>query len=220
MRIKVIFPVSSSSLIEPQATFRQRAAASDTVVEVVSLPKGPPSIENEEGVLEAAPYVLAEAKKAQNEGFDAVTIDCTLDVGLRAAKEAISIPVVGAGEAALSIATILGERFGWILPNPDGISATLSRIAQKGYWPRMASIHSMNLHVLDLRKKDIVLEQLIEVCGKAIDDGANVIVLGCTAMGYLSADLADAIKVPVVDAGAAAIKIAEAVARCAAQPSQ
>jgi len=220
MRIKVIFPVSSSSLIEPQATFRQRVAASDTIVEVVSLPKGPPSIENEEDVLEAAPYVLAEVKKAEKEGFNAVTIDCTLDVGLRAAKEAVSIPVVGAGEAALSVATILGERFGWILPNPDGISATLSRIAQKGYWPRMASIHSMNLHVLDLRKKDVVLEQLIKTCRKAIDDGANVIVLGCTAMGYLSADLADAIKVPVVDAGAATIKIAEAAVRCAVQPSQ
>jgi len=218
MKIKVIFPVSSSSLIDEQATFRQRVASSDTVVKVVSLLRCPPSIENEQDVLQAAPYVLAEVKKAQKEGFDAVTIDCTLEPGLRAAKEAVSIPVVGACEAALSIATILGERFGWIVPNPGGINAILSRIAQKGYWPRLASIQSMNLHVLDLANKDTVLEQLIGVCRKATNEGASVIVLGCTAMGYLAADLADAIKIPVVDAGAAAIKVAEAAARCAIMP--
>jgi allantoin racemase len=44
---------------------------------------------------------------------------------------------------------------------------------------------------------------------KAIDeDGADVIVLGCTALSHAATDLSERLEVPVVDPAGAAIKMA------------
>jgi allantoin racemase len=49
----------------------------------------------------AAPGVVDAAIKAEADGAEAVVIDCMLDPGLDAAREAVSIPVIGCGEAAM-----------------------------------------------------------------------------------------------------------------------
>ena len=49
--------------------------------------------------------------KAQNEGYDAVVIGNSLDVGLEEGREMLSIPIVGIAHANFHMAAMLGELF-------------------------------------------------------------------------------------------------------------
>jgi 2'-5' RNA ligase len=60
---------------------------------------GPASIRTDDDVTAAAPHVVRTVTEAAREGFDAVIVDCTDDPGVDDARAAVSIPVVGAGEA-------------------------------------------------------------------------------------------------------------------------
>ena len=213
MKIKVILASSSQKLVQSQFANRKEALAPETEIAIVA-PRGcPSSTEGEKDELIAAPQIFSEVLNAKKEGFDAVTIDCTLEPGLKAAKQASSIPVVGAGEAALCVALLLGERFSVIVPIAGSISPMISKIRQMGLWERMASVRAVNVHVLDLDNYEQTLASVTEVARIAVeDDGAEVIVLGCTVMGPIAEALANKLGVPVVEPGTAAIKLAEALA--------
>ena len=66
--------------------------------------QGPASIESAVDEVLAAPGVVDAAIMAEADGAQAVVIDCMLDPGLDAAREAVSIPVIGCGEAAMRAA--------------------------------------------------------------------------------------------------------------------
>jgi len=210
MKIKVILASSSQELVRSQLINRQKALAPGTEIRIVAPSKCPPSTEGEVDEILAAPQILSEVIKAKEEGFNAITIDCTLEPGLRAAKQVSSIPVVGAGEAALSLALILGERFSIIMPSPESINLMISRVRQMGLWERVASVRSIDVHVLDLEDQTQTLTAVAQEARIAIDkDGAEVIVLGCTVMGPIADELCSRLGVPVVEPGTAAIKLAE-----------
>ncbi len=142
-----------------------------------------------------------------------MTIDCTLEPGLRAAKQASRIPVVGAGEAALCLALLFGERFSVIIPTAESTAPMVSKIRETGLWDRLASVRSINLHVLDLDNHETTLAAVADQARSAVDeDGAEVIVLGCTVMGTIASALAHRLGVPVIEPGTAALKLAEAFA--------
>ena len=213
MKIKVVLGSSSKELARSQLNNRQRALAPDTKITIVAPDDCPPSTESEQDELIAASAVYSEVVKAQEEGYDAVTIDCTLEPGLNAARKASRIPVVGAGEAALCLSLLFGERFSVIMPAPTSIGPMVAKIRQMGLWERSASVRAVNLHVLDLDDRDRTLAAVAEEAQRAInEDGAAVIVLGCTVMGPIADALAERLGVPVIEPGTAALKLAEAFA--------
>ena len=213
MKIKVVLGSSSKELAASQLTNRQRALAPDTKITIVAPDDCPPSTESEQDELTAASAVFSEVVKAEEEGYDAVTIDCTLEPGLNAARKASRIPVVGAGEAALCLSLLFGERFSVIMPTPTSIGPMVAKIRQMGLWERAASIRAINVHVLDLDDRDRTLAAVAEEARRAIkEDGAAVIVLGCTVMGPIASALAQRLGVPVIEPGTAALKLAEAFA--------
>jgi allantoin racemase len=213
VKIKVVLGSSSKELAASQLANRKRALASDTRITIVAPENCPSSTESEQDELVAASAIFSEAVKAKEEGYDAVTIDCTLEPGLNAARKASQIPVVGAGEAALCLSLLFGERFSVIMPAPTSIGPMVAKIRQMGLWERAASVRAINLHVLDLTDYDRTLDEVYDEARRAVDvDGAAVIVLGCTVMGPIAEALAQRLGVPVIDPGTAALKLAEAFA--------
>jgi allantoin racemase len=212
MRIKAILASSSKSLAEGLLPSRKRVLLPETHLTIVAPEGCPTATESEEDELVAAPAIYREAVRAEEEGYDAVTIDCSLNPGLEAAKKACSIPVVGAGEAALCLSLLFGERFSVIMPIPESIGPMLAKVRQMGLWERCASVRSVNLHVLDLDDHDRTLDAVAQEAERAKEmDGANVIVLGCTAMAAIAGDLARRLGLPVVEPATAALKLAEAL---------
>ena len=72
---------------------------------------GPASIESELDEALAAPDTIAKVLDAARSGAAAVVIDCLGDPGLEAAREVVTIPVLGSGQTSMHVAAMLGYRF-------------------------------------------------------------------------------------------------------------
>jgi allantoin racemase len=157
----------------------------------------------------ASAFILESAGRAQDEGYDAVCIDTMTDTGIEAVRSRLEIPVVGAGETSLLLASSLGARFSiitlWDRWNP----AYRKVLARHGLESRLASIRDIDtrpdLDELLTGKEDIVFNALEEAARQAIDgDGAAVIVLGSTTMYQSHQYLAERLPVPVINPALAA----------------
>lgn len=194
-------------------------AAFDGLCRITSacLDKGPASVESAVDEVLAAPGVVDAAIRAEAEGADAVVIDCMLDPGLEAAREAVSIPVVGAGEAGLAAAAERG-RFSvvTVLDRQAPMFRDLAR--RHGLSDRLVSVRGIGVPVLALEQdRDASVARTIPACAAAMaEDGAQAIVFGCTGMLGFADPIADAMRLPegiVVDPLPNAIHAAIAAAR-------
>lgn len=151
----------------------------------VGLPAGPGSIESEFDEMMAAPYVVQRAIEAEQDGVDAVMIDCMGDPGLDPAREAVNIPVMGPGETSLHLAAMLGHTFAFVTVLDRIRPMIEKRAAVYGVAEKMTRVRSVNVPVLSISEDhEALVNALYEQSLAAIDeDHADVIILGCT--GFL-----------------------------------
>ena len=177
---------------------------------------GPASIESAFDETLAAPGALFKIIEAEAEGADAVAIDCLGDPGMHAGREAVRIPVVGAGEASMHLAAMLGHRFS-ILTTLDRVFHLNENQARiYGLQDKLVSLRAVNAPVLDLEKDPSgITEGLIEQGIAAVrEDGAHVLLLGCTGMANVARAVQAGLRergfdVPLVEPLAAAVRMAE-----------
>src|SRR5690606_18192799 len=60
------------------------------------------------------PAIVQGYAEAQKQGYDAAVPLGGLDLGIDAGRSAVDIPVIGPFQAALYIASLLGDRFGFV----------------------------------------------------------------------------------------------------------
>lgn len=212
MKIKIIIPNASRAFLESQIEERRRAARPGVDLDVICLSEGPLSLEG--GVDEAliGPSLLSEAKKAQQEGYDAIVIDCAMDPGVRAVRELVDLPVTSALESALLFALGLGDKISVVTVLENTARVIRDRVRTYEFQGRVASVRFADVPVLDLKEKDRATEAILGEARRAIEeDGADAIVLGCTGMSPVAAALGKKLPVPVVDPAAAALTMAESL---------
>jgi len=132
-------------------------------------------------------FVLEKVRWAEQNGYNAITIDCMGDPALEAARELVKIPVVGACESSIHLACMLGKRFSIISILPETESLLRDLIRKYGLEGNLASIRTINIPVLEL-ERDIQRTAAVasEAALKAVkEDRAGAIVLGCTGMAGL-----------------------------------
>jgi len=214
MKIYVIVPILKNELLE-EITYKELESCKreDTEITVVSLEKGPASIESAYDEEIAAPWILEKVKEAEEKKFDAVIIDCMGDPALDAARELVSIPVIGPAQASMSLASMLGERFS-VVTVLRNVVPLFWRLARKyGFESRLSSVRYIEIPVLEIEKKKVDVEtKLINESKKAIEeDGTDVIILGCTGFIGLARKIQETLHVPVIDPAPAALKLAESL---------
>lgn len=74
MRVKIVIPNASTEFRDSQVGERKKAAGPENEVEIVCLTHGPVSIESSYDEALAAPHIIEEVKKAEKEGYDAVSL--------------------------------------------------------------------------------------------------------------------------------------------------
>lgn len=212
MRILVINPVGHSTWDKQDEEICRGFASPETEVKVVSLPKGPASVETPEAHAEVIPLVLDVARRS-HEGFDAVVVNCFLDPGVDFLKGVLNKPVVGPCEASLSIASVVGRRISIItVGGVDGDWMIEDRVRQLGFGDRVVSVRGIPVGVLDIDKdRASVVNHLVREAEKAKDEGVDVIVLGCTGLAGLAGEVQRRTGVFTIDPTGAAIKVAEAL---------
>jgi allantoin racemase len=209
MRIRDIVPVRSPKVIAGMKAQRQKWARADVEIEVVPIERGPFSMEFATEEVIAGPYVLQAVRQAENDGVDAVVLDCMVDPVLRAARETVKIPVLAPGQSGLTVASLLGARIA-VIGMKNGQQVLEEHIRAYGFSHRVCS-----MHVVDAPPADLIESQpyCLDIINREIDAAiaqhrAEVILFGCTAMsGYID-DLKAKYGLPIVEPMACAINMA------------
>ena len=144
--------------------------------------------------------------------YDAVIIGCFYDVGLREAREISGRAIVTAPcQSATAIASNLGNTFSVLVGRRKWIPKMSENVRLYGHGHRMVSMRPLELGVHDFQvDHNLTSSRLLEEGRKAIqEDGAEVLILGCTAEYGFNGVMQDELGVPVIDAVTAPFKYAE-----------
>lgn len=183
----------------------------ETVIDSVGIERGPSSIECRYDEVLAMPEIVKRVKEAEDEGVDACVVNCFGDPGVRAAREVVNIPVLGPCESSLLVATSLCDRFSvvTVLKSVGGLIEENARIS--GLSGKLASVRAVDIPVLELHgNNEKTAVALFEEGKKALEeDGAEVIILGCTGMTGMAERLSKELGVQVIDPLPTAVKLAE-----------
>lgn len=218
MRIKVVVPVSTDIWNEMIREQFEMYKDPDTELDIINIKKGPESITCQYDRAWAELFTVLEAEKAEEEGYDGVILYCGMDPALLAAKEALTIPVVGIAEPSLHIAYQLGKKLAHVGPGAldADIDKNYATFGDEGRYrlPTPVSIRmgvALERPVLDVfEKMDEIKEGMLEAAKKAIEeDGADVILPNCGALVEPTKYLQDNLDVPVLSNGAVALKTLE-----------
>jgi allantoin racemase len=220
MRLLVVNPNTTRSMTEKIGAAARAVALPDTEIIAVSPEAGPPSIEGYYDEAFAVPGLIAEMQKAGT--VDATIIACFDDTGLDAARSFSPAPVIGIGEAAFHLASLIAGKFVAVTTLSRSVPAIEHNLVRYGLSSRCARVRAADVAVLELEVPGSAARARIsrEIDRAIHEDNADAIVLGCAGM----TDLADALSrehgLPVVDGVAAAVKLAESLHRLGLKTSK
>lgn len=225
MRIRVVSAIhrgDRSSAQSSEERERQRAdwvksrkilfgLCEETELDSVGIDRGPASIESRYDEIFAIPDIVKRVKEAEAEGVDACVINCFGDPGVRVSREVVEIPVMGPCESSLLVASSLSDRFSVItvLKSVSGLIYENAKIA--GLAEKLVSVRAVDIPVLGLHQdNEKTSVALYEEGKKALEeDGAEVLILGCTGMTGMTERLSKKLGVQVIDPLPTAVKLAE-----------
>lgn len=161
----------------------------------------------------AQPMIYYAARNAEKEGYDAVIINCFGDPMLWELKQALNIPVIGLGEASMIYSLNIGRKFGVVSISPYNNFEIEETIEKYGLTKRFIGCES----ITSWKKGDqIGIEETIDAfthaARKLIDNGAEVIIPGCSITSFkirMIKEMTKVDNVPIVDIIGVAIKQAE-----------
>jgi len=209
VKIRIITPLCEMDDQMAEDTMKEVEHLSAFGIECdnVVLGAGPASIENHFDETFCAPYVTIKAMEAEQEGVDAIVIDCMGDPGLMSAREAVSIPVIGPGEACMHMAGMMGNRFSCVSILDSVRPIFFAHAKVYGVVDKLASVRCIDVPVLELESMalETIIDKLAEqslICVQ--NDLADTIILGCTGFVGVAAAVEDRLKdagypVPVIN---------------------
>ena len=215
MLIHLVNPNTTASMTEKAAAAARAVAAPGTIVRADQPVDGPVSIEGPYDAAFAVPGMLDRIREAIEAGADAHVIACFDDTGLDAARALSDRPVIGIGEAAFHVATLVAERFSVVTTLSRSIPVIEANLARYGLAARCARVRAADVPVLALEEDgSLACDRISDEIARAIaEDRAEAIVLGCAGMTDLARRLSSRHGVPVVDGVAAAVTLAEGLVR-------
>ena len=210
-KIMFINPVGTGTSDPHLLSVIDRVRRKDVEPVVVHLPKGPDHTEYHYYEHLVTHDVLNQVRRAEAEKFQAVIIGCFYDPGLREARELVSIPVVGPAESTMLVACTLGHKFSILVGRRKWIPKMESNARMYGLGERLASIRPLGIRVIEMLPEQKRLKQSAAREGRAAvdEDGAEVIVMGCTMESGFADELSRALGVPVLDPVVTSWKFAE-----------
>jgi allantoin racemase len=218
MRILWMNPIGTDTFDVDTGKILNAAKHAGTQVDLISLPSDRPRH------LEYHAYeglVISDIVRVAHESadvYDAMVIGCFYDVGLREAREVSGRMIVTAPcQSATAIASNLGNTFSVLVGRRKWIPKMSENVRQYGHGHRMVSMRPVELGVHDFQADPgRTCGRLMSEGKKAIEeDGAEVLVLGCTAEYGFSEKMQSELGVPVIDAVLAPFKYAEFLAELA-----
>ena len=213
MRILVLNPNTTASMTEKIGAAARRVASAETEIVAVNSANGPASIEGFYDEAMSLAGMLAVIRNTPD--FDAVVIACFDDTGLDAARCLTDKPVIGIGEAAYHMASMISNKFSVVTTLARSVPALEHNLHRYGLISRCARVRSSEVAVLDLEHpgSDACNRISAEISRAISEDRAEAIVLGCAGMADLADALAKEHGLPVLDGVVCAVGLAEAMVK-------
>jgi allantoin racemase len=192
--------------------------SAEVEVGIISVPATPyvHGLTPAEVAMAATPFIQA-FRESERQGYDAVVPLGFLDLGVDGGKSAVDIPVVGPCEAALHVASLVGDRFGAVVYHDSLIPMTRSIVARYGMADWVAGYRSSGIDLPDIAAQhDQLVTNFVAAARSLIErDGVNVIIpMGITQCPvHIKPDwLQRELGVPVVEGIGAPIRMAALLA--------
>ncbi len=207
-------PVKVSESRKKQVkSFLEELSFKDTCIDILDFDNGPTDLEYYYSEHIAIKLMMEKIPKIQKD-YNAITIGCFYDPGLRELREILEIPVLGIGETSMAIASLLGHRFSIIVGRKKWIPKMSDNALIYGYNRKIASWVSLDMTVENFHNKsrEEIIEVIVDKSNKAIkEDLAEVIILGCAAIEGVTDVLQERLGIPVIDPVAVTFKITESI---------
>ena len=218
IRIKIINPDHGMTETEMQERIEilKDVVGQDTELSMDCLRDSGICIDSALDVALAAPEILQQTIRAEKDSYDGVILYCFSDPAVAACREAVHIPVLGGGQAALITACGLGYHFSLLTTSRPRIPEKKEFVRTTGVDPdRLCSIRSVDLPMGDLRKNlRETIEHLVREGQHCVEeDGAQVLVLGCLSFLGMAEEVSERIGIPVIDPAKAAAAMMECLIR-------
>eukprot|EP00005_Dracoamoeba_jomungandri_P007518 CAMPEP_0174269338 /NCGR_PEP_ID=MMETSP0439-20130205/40712_1 /TAXON_ID=0 /ORGANISM="Stereomyxa ramosa, Strain Chinc5" /LENGTH=232 /DNA_ID=CAMNT_0015358067 /DNA_START=36 /DNA_END=730 /DNA_ORIENTATION=- len=215
LNIAWINPVGTSAWDQIFVDQIEKIKRPNTTVEVFSLvEEGRPKhleFQAYDGII-VADTVRVVQEISKEDKFDAIVVGCFYDPGLRECQEVSGRAVVtGPCIACCSIAASLGNTFSLIVGRQKWIPKMRENVILYGHQHRLASVRHVDMGVLEFQKDhDLTCDKLMEAGRKAVEeDGAEVLILGCTIEFGFYQTMQEKLGVPVLDALVGGLKYSE-----------
>ena len=153
MEILVVNPNTTASMTDKIRAAAEAVASRGTRITAVNPAIGPESIEGYYDEALAVPGLLAEIGKGEARGVAGHVIACFDDTGLDAARALARAPVVGIGEAAFHLASLVAGRFSVITTLARSVPAIEQNLVKYGLASRCARVRAAEIPVLALRTR-------------------------------------------------------------------
>jgi allantoin racemase len=211
-KILIINPNTSQQMTDKIRAVAEGAKGHDCQVTVTCPEHGPITIESSYDEAFAIGPTIDLVKQAK-EDYDAIILACFCEVGVEAAREISPVLVLGLEEPTLSMALLLGEKFGIMTEKRPRVAMKVRHIRRYGLLERLAAVRPLELSVAELAADPEGTKAAgLNLAGRMVEeDGAEVIIMGCAAMAGYSGDLERELGVPVLDPLKVSLKVAESL---------
>lgn len=157
--------------------------------------------------------VVATLVGAGDFHYDAVVLAGFGEHGKDALAEMLSVPVFDIAECAAHVAHLIGRRFSVVTTLARSIAPIEDRLLLAGLNAHCASVRACGLGTAEVDADPAGAVQAIvaEAARAVIEDGADVICLGCAGMAGVTEAISAKVGVPAIDGVAAAVALAQAI---------
>lgn len=212
MHIHMVMPVIADVMNEQILEQCKKVSSEGTRLTIRSITDGTESIECMFDEELAATAILKEAKQAESDGADGVIIYCFTNPAVDAARELLTIPVIGIGEAAQTIAMPLCENYGIVTTIQNSVARNKRKAKVLGTDSKLGAVVPLGLKVTELTgERASILNHVTDVLHKQVKERElDLLILGCGYLIGYSEDLSKNLGVPIIDPGQSAVKLMEA----------
>lgn len=173
-------------------------------IDVIDIPEAPKGVSLQCHADQVAPLVQ---RVIAVQGASAYAVACFSDPGVVGAREhAPLVPIRGIGESAVLHALTKGERFGIIALSEKSISRQKRFIRCMGVGERYSGSYAINTSPEESTDRGL-LQAMTDAASSLIEDGADVIIMGCAGMAHFQSELQQRYGCPVVEPTKAAVAL-------------
>ena len=212
VRIQVVNPNTTVRMTDGIRRAAEFAAGGRFEIRCTNPPTGPASIETAADTIAASPLVVEEVRLGIADDCVGHVIACFDDPAVAACREIASGPVLGIAEGSMMAASVLGARFGVVTTARAGIPIIEDMAFRYGFDRKLQSVRSCDMEVLELDGSAQSNAKVLVTARELVDDGAEVIVLGCAGMADLADWLEGELGLPVVEGVRATVGIVAGLA--------